>query len=161
MKAQREVYEHEIEVERRALIETPEVERRELESMFVERGIDRELAHRLSVDLMRDPDLALRTHAREELGIDPSATGSPWTATLWSFSSFSLGALIPLLPWIVTSTGQPVTASVAAAAVGAVAVGTVIGGYTRGGRVRWALRQLLIAAGASGVTYLLGHIVGR
>lgn len=161
MRAQREVYEHEIEIERQALMESPDQERQELETMFVERGIDRELALRLSFDLMKDPDLALQTHAREELGIDPSATGSPWSATLWSFASFSLGALIPLFPWVITNHGSDVLASVIAGGVGALVLGGLVGLYTHRGVVRWALLQLLIAALAAGVTYGVGHLVGR
>ncbi len=106
MRSQKELYEYEIGVERRALADNPEDERLELKALFLGRGIDEELAERLSIDLMKNPDLALRTHAREELGIDPSATGSPWAAAISSFLFFSVGALLPLVPWIVTSTRQ-------------------------------------------------------
>src|ERR1017187_2425440 len=94
MRAQKELYGYEIDVERRALQDEPDLEREELRDIFLGRGIDAELAERLSTDLMRDPDLALRTHTREELGIDPSATGSPWIAALSSFLFFSVGAAV-------------------------------------------------------------------
>jgi len=80
VKAQKELLDYEVEVERKAIAENPELERQELAALFRARGIEEELAERLATDLMRDPDLALRTHAREELGVDPSATGNPMSA---------------------------------------------------------------------------------
>src|SRR5665213_477111 len=90
MRAQKELLEYEIDVERKSIADSPEAEQEELRQLFVARGIASDLAERLSVDLMRDPDLALRTHAREELGVDPSATGSPWRAALSSLIAFSV-----------------------------------------------------------------------
>jgi vacuolar iron transporter family protein len=160
MRAQKELLDYEIAVERDALANSPDQEREELRQIFIGRGVDKELAERLSVDLMRDPDLALRTHAREELGIDPSATGNPWSAALSSFVAFAVGALVPLLPWLLTSSGNEVVVSIAVAGAGAIVVGGAIGWFTRSGVVRWMLRQVVIAALASGVTYALGHVIG-
>jgi VIT1/CCC1 family predicted Fe2+/Mn2+ transporter len=161
MQAQRELLEYEIDVERRAIAENPELERQELSALFQARGIELELAERLSVDLMRDPDLALRTHAREELGVDPSAVGSPWSAAVSSFISFSVGAFLPLVPWLVTSKGDPVGWSIALAAVGAAVVGGSIGWFSRRGIVRWAVRQLVVTGLASAVTFGVGHLIGN
>jgi len=160
MRAQKELLEYEIEVERKAIAENPEMERRELRAVFLERGIDRELADRLATDLMRDPELALQTHAREELGVDPSATGSPIRAMVSSFLSFCVGALIPLLPWLVTASGNALGWSIGLGAAAALGVGAVVGWSTRNGVVKWAIRQLLIAALAAGVTYGVGHLIG-
>jgi VIT1/CCC1 family predicted Fe2+/Mn2+ transporter len=160
MRAQKELFEYEIDVERRALAEFPVAEQEELRDLFVSRGIDKELAERLSTDLMRDPDLALRTHAREELGVDPSATGSPWSAAVSSLGSFSIGALIPLLPWLFTSGGNPILWSLIFGAIGSAAVGAAIGWFTKRGTVRWALRQLTITSLAAGVTFGIGRLVG-
>ena len=132
----------------------------ELRQIFIDRGIEADLAERLSVDLMRDPDLALRTHTREELGIDPSATGSPWGAAISSFFTFVVGAFIPLLPWLWSSSGNPVYWSIAFGAVAACVVGAGIGWYTHHGIWRCALRQLYIATLAAGVTFGLGYLVG-
>jgi VIT1/CCC1 family predicted Fe2+/Mn2+ transporter len=160
MRSQKELYEYEIDVERRALEEEPELERQELRQIFVDRGIDEELAERLSTDLMKNPDLALRTHTREELGIDPSATGSPWIAAGSSFLFFSVGALIPLLPWIVTSFGNLMWWSVGLAGAATLFVGGAVGHYTRRGVNFSAARALVIMALASAVTYGVGHLVG-
>ena len=123
VRAQKELLEYEIDVERKSIEESPVQEQEELRLLFVERGIEAELAHRLSADLMRDPEMALRTHAREELGVDPSTTGSPWGAAISSLFSFAVGAFIPLLPWIVTSSGNPVVWSIVLAVIAAAAVG--------------------------------------
>lgn len=160
MRSQKELYEHEIEVERAALASEPELERKELRDIFIGRGIDEELAERLSTDLMRNPDLALRTHTREELGIDPSATGSPWTAAISSFLFFAIGAIIPLLPWIVTSSGNLVWWSIGVTAVATVLVGVGVGSFTRRGKTYSASRALLITAVASSVTFVVGYLVG-
>lgn len=160
MRSQKELYEYEIGVERQALSDNPEVERQELKDIFLGRGIDEELAERLSIDLMKNPDLALRTHAREELGIDPSATGSPWTAAISSFLFFSVGAFLPLIPWIVTSTGNVMWWSVGLAGASTIFVGGAVGRFTRRGVVFSAFRALVIMALASAVTYGVGHFVG-
>jgi vacuolar iron transporter family protein len=160
MRAQKESLEYEIDVERRSLESSPVEERDELREIFKSRGIDADLADRLATDLMRDPDLALRTHAREELGVDPSATGSPWTAAISSFIAFSLGALIPLMPWLVTQHGSDVGWSIGLGAVASLVFGGVIGWFIRRGTWRWALRQLAVTALAAAVTFLVGHLVG-
>jgi VIT1/CCC1 family predicted Fe2+/Mn2+ transporter len=160
MRSQKELYEYEIGVERKALADNPELERQELKDIFLGRGIDEELAERLSIDLMKNPDLALRTHAREELGIDPSATGSPWTAAISSFLFFSVGAFLPLIPWIFTSTGNLMWWSVGLAGASTIFVGGAVGHFTRRGVVFSALRALVIMALASAVTYGVGHFVG-
>ncbi len=160
VRAQKESLEYEIEVERRSLEASPVEEREELKGLFVSRGIDAELADRLATDLMRDPDLALRTHAREELGVDPSATGSPWAAATSSFVAFCIGALIPLLPWLFTSSGSDAVWSIVLGAVASLVFGGAIGWFIRRGTVRWALRQLLVTTLAAAVTFGVGRLVG-
>ena len=160
VRAQKELLEYEIDVERRSIEESPVQEQEELRELFVARGIEAELAKRLSVDLMRDPEMALRTHAREELGVDPSATGSPWGAAISSLCSFAIGAFVPLLPWIVTSTGNPVVWSIVLAVLAAAVVGGVIGWFTRNGIFKWAFRQVLVGALAAAVTFGIGRLVG-
>ncbi len=161
MRAHKEMLEYEIDVERRSLAQHPQAEQKELRDLFVSQGIEPELADRLSTDLMSDPELALRTHAREELGIDPSATGSPWSAAFSSLIAFSLGALVPLLPWLFTSRGNELVVSCVLAGVGAAVVGGAIGWMTRNGIARWAMRQVAIAALAAAVTYGIGRLVGH
>ncbi len=160
MRAQKELLEYEIGVERRSIAESPLQEQEELREIFVSRGIEFELAQRLSIDLMSDPDLALRTHAREELGVDPSATGSPWGAAISSLLAFAVGAFIPLVPWLFGSTGDPIIWSIILAALAAGAVGGMIGWFTKNGITKWAFRQIMVAALAAAVTFGIGRLVG-
>ena len=160
MRAQKELLEYEINVERTSLRNFPHEERAELRDMFLAQGIAPDVADRLSNDLMSDPDLALRTHAREELGIDPSATGSPWRAAGSSLVSFAIGAFIPLAPWVFTTSGDPIVWSIVLAALALFAVGGVIGWFTRNGIIRWGLRQLVIGGLAAFVTFWIGRAVG-
>jgi vacuolar iron transporter family protein len=162
MRAQREAFEHELEVERTEIRDHPESERRELEGIYVKRGVDPEVADAMTREIMSDPDVALSTHAREELGVDPSSFGSPVQASLSSFVSFAIGALIPLLPFIAgAANGFEVLLAVGLTAVGALIVGATIAHFTSRSHVFSALRSLAICAGAGGVTYLVGHLLGH
>ena len=77
-------------------------------------------------EVMQDPDLALETHAREELGITPQNLGSPWQAAAASFVTFAVGAFIPLAPWLFTSGTLAIVLSIVLAAVASLAVGVVL-----------------------------------
>ena len=160
MRAQSELMERELEVERRAIAADPEDERRELAALYRSRGIEPELADELSVKMMRDPELALETHAREELGFTPGSTGKPFEAALSSFVMFALGALIPLLPWLFTSGDTALWWSIGLGAVASFAVGAALSIFTGRSWLWSASRQLLISTAAATVTYTIGHLVG-
>jgi VIT1/CCC1 family predicted Fe2+/Mn2+ transporter len=160
MQAQRELLQRELEIERHALHVNPETERRELTAIYESRGLEPSLARELAGEMMRDPELALETHAREELGINPARLGSPVQAAASSFLMFAVGALLPLLPWLFGSGTPAVLASVAIGVVAALGVGAALGGFTGRSTVRSALRQLALAAIAAGATYGIGKLVG-
>ncbi len=160
MRAQSELMEHELDVEREAIHLDPEVEGRELAAIYERRGLEPDLALELSSKMMRDPDVALETHAREELGFDPKETGNPIQASVSSFLTFAFGALIPLLPWLAGGGSGSTLASVVLGAVAAFAVGAALAHFTGRSWLWSACRQLLIAAVAAGVTYSIGHVVG-
>jgi len=160
MRAQGELLERELEMERVELGRRPEGERRELAGIYRSRGVPPEVADELAGHMMRDPDLALETHAREELGIDPGELGSPVQAAVSSFLAFVVGALIPLLPWFVAAGTAATAASVALTAVAAVAVGVALGVFTDRPWPRPALRQLVITAVPAAVTFAIGNLVG-
>lgn len=160
MRGQAELLEAELEKERYELAHRPQNEVAELADIYMRRGVDRELATRFATAMMRDPELALEVHAREELGIDPFDLGSPARAALASFLSFSVGALIPLVPWFFADGGVGVALSIIAGSVGALLVGAGLARFTR--RPAWAsaLRQLAIAVAAAAVTYAVGAAIG-
>jgi VIT1/CCC1 family predicted Fe2+/Mn2+ transporter len=95
MSAQRELLDRELDVERTALRREPEAERQELAELYENRGLSPEDASQLAELMMRTPEMALQTHAREEIGIDPSAIPSPYPAAVSSLISFSVGAAVP------------------------------------------------------------------
>lgn len=160
VRAQAELLGRELEMERVEIARRPENERRELAQIYRSRGVDSDTADRLATEMMRDPELALETHAREELGIDPNELGSPEAAAASSFASFAAGAVIPLIPWFFLRGGVAVLTSLVAGAVAAFAIGAALAGFTGRSVVRSGVRQLAIAVVAAGVTYALGSVVG-
>jgi len=160
VKAHDELVRHEIDVERNELSDDPVGEQRELAHMYQTRGVAAADADTVARILMANPHVALDTHARLELGIDPDDTGSSRQAAVVSFLSFSVGALLPLLPWFFTSGMTAVLASVIIGALAALALGATIGSFSGQGVWRTAGRQLLAAAIAASVTYGVGHILG-
>lgn len=160
MQAQRELMQRELDVERRALRQSPEYERAELRRIYERRGIDTAVARDLADEVMQNPQLALETHAREELGIDPSALGSPVQAAVVSFAAFALGAVLPLIPWLIGSGAAAAWGSVIIAVVAATGVGVAIGALSGRSRITTALRQVLVAALAAAVTFGIGHAIG-
>ncbi len=160
MRAQSELMERELDVERQAIRHDPEDERRELAGIYRSRGLDADMADELSVKMMSDPDMALETHAREELGINPEETGNPLQAAVSSFVMFAVGAFVPLLPWLITSGTKATLWSVVLGAVGAFSVGAALAFFTGRSWLWSASRQLLISGIAAGVTYMVGHLIG-
>jgi VIT1/CCC1 family predicted Fe2+/Mn2+ transporter len=160
MKAQAELLERELDMERIELRRNPQLETAELTEIYTSRGIGAEQARSLAEQVMKDPDRALEVHAREELGIDPGSLGSPLPAAATSFLAFAVGALVPLIPWFFSRGGAAQVGSVVLGALGAVAVGTALARFTGRSAFRSALRQLLIASAAAGVTWAVGAVVG-
>lgn len=160
MKAQAELLEAELEMERVEIERRPENERRELAAIYRSRGIEPKAADEMATQMHRDPDVALETHAREELGIDPTQLGSPVKAAASSFVAFGLGALAPLVPWFFASGDAATIASAAVGAVAAATVGIVLSRFTGRSPFRTARRYLALAALAAGVTYAVGSVVG-
>lgn len=160
MRAQRELLERELELERKEIHRRPENERRELVQIYRSRGIDKQLAEELATEMHRDLDLALETHAREELGIDPSELGSPVAAALTSFATFAVGAVIPLVPWFFTEGRAAIWTSVAAGLIACLAIGIGLSTFTGRSWVRTAGRQLIVGVFAAGIPYLIGSAVG-
>lgn len=148
----------EVAKERRELERHPEAEARELADTWVARGLPRDLAQQVAEAVRRNPEEALRVHVREELGVDPDEQPSPWTAAVSSFVFFSVGALVPLLSYLVGFTSLWLALAVGGA--GLFAAGAIVARFTNRSWVTSGLRQLLLGAAAAAATYLIGTVIG-
>ncbi len=160
LRAQAELVERELEIERISIAENPEAETAELAAIYIERGLNPEQARLVATELMSDPEVALDVHAREELGVDPNQLGNPLTAAAASFWSFSIGAFVPLVPWLVGSGTGAVWASAGLGVGASAAVGGLLARLTERSVVRTVVRQLVVASGACLATYLIGGLLG-
>jgi len=160
VRAQNELVERELAIERRSLAENPDAETDELAAIYRRRGVRADHAREVARDIMRDPDVALDVHAREELGVDPDGVGAPLGAAGASFAAFGVGALLPLLPWFVTDGTGALVASVVIGLVAAASVGALLARFTERPVWRSALRQVLVAMAACSATYLIGSLLG-
>ncbi len=161
VRSQREMYEHQIGLERDELAEYPAEEAEELALIYHARGVDLEQARTMSRALLTDPRQALDVLAREELGLNPDDLGSPWRAAIASFLTFAVGAAIPLLPFVLRYAGNTaVLASALVTLATLFAVGLGLSLFTGRSALRSALRMVLIGGGAGGVSFLVGHLLG-
>lgn len=160
MKVQSELLERELNVERRELRYRPEHETDELADLFVGRGLEPGQAREVAEVLMSDPDTALETHAREELGIDPERLGSPLGAGAASFGAFSVGAIVPLAPWFVGSGAAAIVVSLVLGLVAAAVVGVLIARSTVRPLPRAVGRQVLFTLVPAAITFAIGNAVG-
>ncbi|ABC80486.1 VIT1/CCC1 transporter family protein [Anaeromyxobacter dehalogenans] len=158
--SQRDLLARQIALEKREIEEAPEEEAAELALIFKQKGLSTEQASRTAAEILKNPESALDTLVREELGLDPEDLGSPMGAALSSFAMFSVGALVPIVPFLVT-TGTPAVISSAILAGGILAgVGGAVGFLSGTSVWRSALRMAGLAALAAGVTYAVGRLFG-
>jgi VIT1/CCC1 family predicted Fe2+/Mn2+ transporter len=163
VQTQNEQVEHEVAKERRELEHNPDAEAAELAEVWIGRGLPRDLAHEVAAALGRDVDQALRVHAQEELGVDPHETPSPWVAAFSSFVCFSIGALVPLLPYLLgidLPDTDVLRLALLAGGFGLFSAGVLTARFTRRRWWRSGLRQLVLGAAAAGVTYGIGALIG-
>ncbi len=156
--SQTELTRAEIDVERAEISKRPHAEMAELAQLYEARGVDRELARQVAAQLSRDPEQAWRIHAREELGVDPDDLPSPWTAAFSSFASFTVGALLPLLPYLFGATSLLVSGMLAA--LGLFGAGAYTTRFTTRSWLYSGTRQLLLGVAAAAVTYGIGAALG-
>ncbi len=160
MQSQREMFEQQIAVEREEMRVMPEVEQEELAAIYRAKGIASADAKRIAAQLMEDPIKALDTKVREELGLDPDQLGSSWGAAAYSFVTFSVGAAIPLVPFLITSGQVAFVVSLGLAFVALFAVGAGVSIVTGKGVLFSGTRQVIIGAAAAAVTYGVGSLIG-
>lgn len=161
VQSSRELYTHQINIEKAELAAAPQEEAEELALIYEARGLPKVEAQRLALHIISDPENALETLAREELNVDPSELGgSAWEAALTSFVLFSMGAIIPVAPYIFLNGTTAVAVSMVFSAVGLFIIGAGITLFT-GRKVLYSgTRQVLFGLIAAVVTYGIGHLVG-
>jgi VIT1/CCC1 family predicted Fe2+/Mn2+ transporter len=156
--SQNEFTKAEIAVEQMQHSRNPKGEERELAEVYVKRGVRPDLAAEVARQISGDPEEAIKVHVREELGIDPDDLPSPWTAAGASFASFTVGALIPLMPYLI---GLPIfVLALTLAGVSAFTGGAAVAKLTGRPWLIGGLRQFALGALATGMTFLIGHLIG-
>jgi vacuolar iron transporter family protein len=155
---QNELVHAEVAVERKMHARFPAAEQAELADTFRGYGADTETATRMAEAVSRDPDTALRVHTREELGVDPFELPSALLAAVSSLVAFSLGALVPLLPYLAGLDALGYSLGIAAVAL--LAGGAMVGRLTGRPLVRSGVRQLLLGGVAVAVTFAVGSLIG-
>jgi VIT1/CCC1 family predicted Fe2+/Mn2+ transporter len=148
----------EAQVERDEIARHPKAEQAELVDKFVDMGLSRDTAQQVAKEIHADQDLAVKVHVAQELGVDPDEQPSPLTAALSSFLCFSIGALVPLIPYLLGF--DSLAAALLVGAVGLFVTGALATRFTT--RPWWlgGLRQLAFGALAAGATYAVGSLIG-
>ena len=160
MQSQRELYERQIALERAELEMMPAEEQAELATIYRSKGFDAAEADAIAERLFRDPEHALDTLIREELGLDPDELGSPWGAAGGSFLAFAVGAVIPVLPFLFIAGQAAIVVSLVLSLLAMFAVGVGVSLLTGRGAIFSGLRQVGIGAAAAAVTFLVGRVIG-
>lgn len=147
-----------VDLERDEILNNESAEEAELAVMFIEKGVDEDVAREVASQIHRNPENAIRVHAREELGVDVDELASPMLAAVSSFFAFAVGAMIPVVPYVI-GIESPWTAIVVSL-VALFACGAIVTRITA--RSWWfgGIRQLLLGGAAAGLTYLIGDAVG-
>jgi VIT1/CCC1 family predicted Fe2+/Mn2+ transporter len=157
VRSQREMFEYQIDLERKELELYPKQEAEELAIIYHARGLPKEQADKVANTIMQDPKNALDVLAHEELGLSPENLVSPYGAAIFSFIFFVIGAGIPLFPFIFTH-HLTIHFAIGLTGLSLFAVGSILSLYTGHSAIKSGLRMLLIGAAAGGITYLIGHI---
>jgi len=160
MQSQRELFERQIELERAEMEAMPEEEEAELAAAYRAKGFAPDEAARIAHRIFQDPKTALDTLVREELGLDPDELGSPLGAAGGSFLAFAIGAVIPVIPYLIGGGTAALAASLGLSLVALFAVGAAVSLLTGRGMIFSGLRQLGIGLAAAIVTYAIGSIIG-
>jgi VIT1/CCC1 family predicted Fe2+/Mn2+ transporter len=160
MRAQRELFEQQIAMEKQELEMSPQEEEEELSLIYQAKGIPEAEAAMLARRIIRNPKIAVDTLAREELGLDPAQLGSPWAAAASSFLAFVVGALFPVLPYLFTAGQLAWSASAVLSCLALFGVGALLSIFTARGPLFSGIRMLAIGLLASAITYTVGWLLG-
>jgi len=160
VRSQRELYEQQMALEAQELEASPEEEHEELALIYQAKGIPVDQANEMARQILSNPDTAIETLAREELGLDPDSLGSPWGAALSSFIAFTVGAVIPVLPYLIMRGPNALPVSAAVCGLSLFIVGAILSIFTGRNMAYSGLRMVAIGALAATVTFVIGRLLG-
>ena len=160
MQSQRELFERQIALERAELEAMPEEEEAELATVYRAKGFTQDEAEKIAARMFADPKHALDTLVREELGLDPDELGSAWGAAFGSFVAFGIGAVIPVIPYLIGAGSGAFLAAIGLSVVALFAVGSGVSLLTGRSLIFSGSRQVLIGSAAAIVTYIVGRAIG-
>lgn len=160
MTSQRDAYEHLIGVTADQLRNNPDEKGRELMRIYQSKGFQYLDALRISKHIISRPDVALETIVREQLGLDPKQLGSPWGASISSFVSFVSGAIVPILPYLLTKEESAFALSTVLSAGALIIVGGTLSKISGRNIVWGGLRMFIAGIAAASVTFFIGRMIG-
>jgi VIT1/CCC1 family predicted Fe2+/Mn2+ transporter len=160
VQSQRELLEYQVLFERQQLETTPDTERDILVGIYVGRGFSRDEATEFADRMFANPERALDALVREEIGLDPRVIGSPRSAAIGSFLAFTLGAIIPVVPYLLGLGGAAFWTSLLASLAGLFLLGIGVSQFTHRSPLRTGVRQLLLGLAAAVVTFAVGTLIG-
>ena len=160
MQSQRELFEHQIALERAEMEAMPEEEEAELAASYRAKGFSPDEADRIAHRIFKDPEKALDMLVREELGLDPDELGSAWGAAGGSFVAFAVGAVVPVIPYLLGGGTAALVASLGLSLLALFGVGAAVSLLTGRSFLFSGARQLGIGLAAAIVTYLIGGLIG-
>jgi VIT1/CCC1 family predicted Fe2+/Mn2+ transporter len=158
VRSQNELTQSEVDLERRQHARDGAGKMAKLTEVYIGKGVSPNLAEAVARQICADPERAVAEMCREELGLDPDDLPSPRTAAIASMLSFTVGALIPLFPFLV---GIPsLQLALVLAGLSAYAGGAAVARLTGRPALLGGLRQFSAAFVATGMAFLIGHLVG-
>jgi VIT1/CCC1 family predicted Fe2+/Mn2+ transporter len=160
VRSQVEVLERQIALERAELAAIPDEELEELVAIYRSKGLPEADARRFAEHIFQDPEVALQTMVREELGLDKDGMSSPWAAAGGSFLAFTIGAAIPVIPFLFGSGNVVLVVSFALSLLALFGLGALVSLLTGRSLLFSGMRQVGIGAAAAVVTFLVGMVIG-
>jgi VIT1/CCC1 family predicted Fe2+/Mn2+ transporter len=161
VRSQRELLEYQIDLQRHQLHHTPEQEHDILCEIYEAKGLSRAEAELIVKRIMNDPERAIDTFVREEIGLSAETMGSPVAAGLGSLCAFAVGAMVPLLPFLILARGAlPFTLSIVGSGVALFAIGLAVSRLTHRHAIWTGVRQVSLGGLAAAVTFGIGSLLG-
>jgi VIT1/CCC1 family predicted Fe2+/Mn2+ transporter len=160
VRSQRELLDHQLEFERAQIRETPEKEREILSRVYEGRGFTKSEASRFVDRVFADPEHAATLLIFEEVGLDARSIGSPSAAAGSSFVAFTIGALIPLIPYVLLTDGTAFGTSLGVSLAALALLGYGISLLTHRPPLYASVRQVLLGGAAAAVTFVVGALIG-